>query len=167
VIAVLLGILMIVSGVFHIVRVFDVAEQNRVWPGIAGLLFIAIGVLLIRHLHLTLAVVGLIIGLTWIAQGVSALVAGVSGDLREGRGWWILFGIVSLIAGIVVVSAPVSSVTALAVLIGIWFIVMGLFEIGGAFMLRRAVRGPSSSAVSMSGGLRAGGGTPSGSPAGG
>jgi hypothetical protein len=39
----------------------------------------------------------------------------------------------------VVVSAPVSSVTVLAVLLGIWFIVMGLFEVIAAFIIRRAV----------------------------
>ena len=106
VIAVLLGILMIISGIFHLIRVFDGAEQHRVWLGIAGLLYVVIGVVLIRHLHLTVALIGLIVGLTWIVQGLSALVGGVAGS-REGRGWWIVFGIVSLIAGIVVVSAPV------------------------------------------------------------
>ena len=37
---------------------------------------------------------------------------------------------------------PVASVTALAVLVGIWFIVQGLVEIIGGFMLRRAVTKP-------------------------
>ena len=138
VIAVLLGILMIVSGIFHLVRVFDPAEQHRVWLGIAGLLYVVIGVVLIRHLHLTVALIGLIVGLTWIIQGISALFGGVAGS-REGRGWWALFGIVSLIGGIVVVSAPVSSVTVLAVLLGIWFIVMGLFQVIAAFIIWRAV----------------------------
>jgi uncharacterized membrane protein HdeD (DUF308 family) len=139
VIAVLFGILMIISGIFHLVRVFDPAERHRVWLGIAGLLFIVIGVLLIRHLRLTVAVIGLVVGLTWIIQGLSSLIAGIAGGSREGRGWWIFFGIVSLIAGIVVVSAPVTSVTVLATLLGIWFIVMGLFEIIGAFIIRRAL----------------------------
>jgi len=141
VIAVLLGILMIISGIFHLIRVFDHAEQHRIWLGIAGLLYVVIGVVLIRHLHLTVALIGLIVGLTWIIQGLSALFGGVAGS-REGRGWWIFFGIVSLIAGIVVVSAPVSSVTVLAVLLGIWFIVMGLFEVIAAFIIRRAVSAP-------------------------
>ena len=140
VIAVLLGILMIISGIFHLIRVFDNSEPHRVWLGIAGLLFIVIGVVLIRHLHLTLAAIGLIIGIVWIVQGLVALIAGLTGGSREGRGWWIFFGIVSLIAGIVVASAPVSSVTVLAVLIGIWFIVMGIFEIIGAFLLRHVAR---------------------------
>ena len=148
VIAVLLGILMIISGIFHLVRVFDRAEPHRVWLGIAGLLFVVIGVVLIRHLHLTVAIIGLIIGITWIIQGVTALIAGFSGGSRGGNGWWIFFGIISLIAGIVVVSTPVSAVNVLAVLVGIWFIVMGLFEIIAAFMIRRTVSTMSSAARS-------------------
>jgi uncharacterized membrane protein HdeD (DUF308 family) len=140
VIAVLLGILMIISGLFHLIRVFDPQELHRVWLGIAGLLFIVIGVILIRHLHLTRAIIGLIIGITWIIQGLTALIGGISGGVREGRGWWIAFGVVSLVAGIVVTVTPASSLNVLAVLLGIWFIIMGIFEIIGGFMLRHALR---------------------------
>ena len=139
VVAVLLGILMILSGIFHLVRVFDHDEQHRIWVGIAGLLFIVIGVVLIRHLHLTVALIGLVIGITWVVQGLTALIGGLAGGAREGRAWWIAFGVISVIAGIVVVSAPVTSVNVLAVLLGIWFIVMGIFEIIAGFMLRRAI----------------------------
>jgi uncharacterized membrane protein HdeD (DUF308 family) len=142
VLAVLLGVLTIFSGIFHLIRVFDPQEPHRVWLGIAGLLFIVIGVILIRHLHLTRSLIGLIIGITWIVQGLAALIGGISGGAREGRAWWIIFGVVSLIAGIVVASAPASSLNALAVLLGIWFIIMGIFEITGAFMLRHALRAP-------------------------
>jgi uncharacterized membrane protein HdeD (DUF308 family) len=37
----------------------------------------------------------------------------------------------------VITAVPVKSVTALAVLVGIWFIVEGVLEIIGAFMIRR------------------------------
>ena len=100
---------------------------------------------IVRHLHLTLALVGLYVGLVWIVQGVVALVAAFAGGSREGRGWWIFFGAISVIAGIVVVSAPVDSVTVLAVLLGIWFIVMGIIEIIGGLMIRRAARGAANS----------------------
>ena len=140
VIAVLLGILMIISGLFHLIRVFDPKELHRVWLGITGLLFVVIGVILIRHLHLTRAVIGLIIGITWIIQGLTALIGGISGGVREGRGWWIAFGAISLVAGIVVTVTPASSLNVLAVLLGIWFIIMGVFEIIGGFMLRHALR---------------------------
>jgi uncharacterized membrane protein HdeD (DUF308 family) len=139
VIAVLLGILMILSGIFHLIRVFDPQEAHRIWLGIAGLLFIVIGVILIRHLHLTRAIIGLIIGITWIVQGLAALIGGISGGAREGRAWWIIFGVASLIAGIAVTVTPASSLNVLATLIGIWFMVMGVFEIIGGLLLRHAV----------------------------
>jgi uncharacterized membrane protein HdeD (DUF308 family) len=140
VLAVLLGILMILSGIFHLIRVFDPEELHRVWLGIAGLMFIVVGVILIRHLHLTRAIIGLIIGITWIVQGLAALIGGISSDAREGRAWWIAFGVISLIAGIVVAATPASSLNVLAVLLGIWFIIMGIFEIIGGLMLRRELR---------------------------
>jgi uncharacterized membrane protein HdeD (DUF308 family) len=140
VVAVLLGILMILSGIFHLIRIFDPEEAHRVWLGIAGLMFVVVGVVLIRHLHLTRATIGLVIGITWIVQGLAALIGGISSDAREGRAWWIAFGVISLIAGIVVAATPASSLTFLAVLLGIWFVVMGIFEIIGGLMLRRELR---------------------------
>ena len=140
VIAVLFGVLMILSGIFHLIRVFEPAELNRVWAGISGLLFIVIGVILIRHLHLTRALVGLFIGITWIVQGLGAIIGGAAGGARGGRGWWIAFGLVSIVAGIVVVATPTSSLNVLAVLLGIWFIIMGIFEIAGGLILRHALR---------------------------
>ena len=138
VVAVLLGILMIVSGIFHLVRIFGRGEAHRVWLGISGLLLVVIGVVLIRHLDLTTALIGLYVGLTWIVQGVTALIGGLADTAGEGRGWWIAFGAVSVIAGIVVTATPVTSLTVLAVLLGTWFIIIGIFEIIGGIMLRRA-----------------------------
>lgn len=139
-IAVLLGVLMIVSGLFHLIRVFSIRDSNRVWPAITALLFIVLGVVLIRHLHLTRALVGLLIGLTWIVQGLAELIGGIAGGAGEGRALRIVFGAVSIIGGVVVVSAPASSLSVLAVLLGIWFIIMGLFEIISGLALWRAVR---------------------------
>jgi uncharacterized membrane protein HdeD (DUF308 family) len=138
VVAVLLGILAICSGIFHLARIFGRGEAHRIWSGITGLLFIVVGVVLIRHLHLTIALVGLYVGITWIVQGITALIVTAAGGVREGRGWGIAFGVLSLIAGIVVTATPVSSITVLALLLGIWFIVMGIAEIIGGLILRHA-----------------------------
>ena len=138
VVAVLLGVLALISGIFQLVRVFDRAEPHRVWLGISGFVFVVVGVVLIRHLHLTVALIGLLVGITWIVQGVAALIAAFSGA-REGAVWWGIFGAISLIAGIVVTANPSTSITVLAALLGIWFIVMGVFEIIGAFLIRRAL----------------------------
>ena len=144
VIAVLLGVLVIISGIYNVVEAFRGEEHGRVWRGIAGVVFIVAGLVLIRHLHLSLALIGLVIGLTWVVQGLAALIAGFSGAAtRMGTGWSIFFGVISLIAGIVVISAPIASITTLAVLMGIWFIVMGVMEMFGAFAFRHAVKDAS------------------------
>ena len=138
VISVLFGLLLIASGLFHLIRVFGGNEAHRVWIGISGLLLLVIGVVLLRHLHVTVALIGLIIGITWIVQGVTALIVSFAGGAREGRGWWIVFGIFSLMGGIVIVAVPTESVKVIAVLIGIWFIFQGLFEIAGGLRIRQA-----------------------------
>ena len=76
VIAVLIGLLVVISGMFDLVRMFGSGESHRVWMGISGLLLIVLGVILIRHLDLTVAIIGLIIGIAWIIQGLSALAVG-------------------------------------------------------------------------------------------
>lgn len=149
VISVLFGLLLIASGLFHLIRVFGGNEAHRVWMGISGLLLVAIGVVMLRHLHLTVALIGLIIGITWIVQGVIALIVSFSGGAREGRGWWIFFGIFSLVGGIVITAVPTESVKVLAVLIGIWFIIQGLFEIVGGLRIRRAVSRSQSTDASV------------------
>jgi uncharacterized membrane protein HdeD (DUF308 family) len=148
VIAVLIGLLLIISGIFHLVRMFSSAESHRVWLGISGLLLVVLGVVLVRHLHLTVALIGLIVGISWIVQGLSALAVSLGGEVREGRGGWIFFGIVSLIGGIVVTAFPTNSVTVLAVLVGIWFIIEGLLEIISAFMIRRMIHKEEATVVS-------------------
>ena len=84
VIAVLIGLLVLISGIFHLVRMFGSGESHRVWMGISGLLLIVLGVILIRHLDLTVAIIGLIIGIAWIVQGLSALTVGASGERKTG-----------------------------------------------------------------------------------
>src|ERR1700677_3250940 len=119
VIAVLLGVVMVVSGVFHIVRAFGGREHERVWRGIAGVLFILAGIVLIRHLDLTIALIGLFVGFTWIVQGIAGLMEGFPGRRRAETGWSVFFGVISLIAGIVVISAPITSIAALTIFMGL------------------------------------------------
>jgi len=148
VIAVLVGIVAIISGIFLLVRVFDREERHRIWLGVAGLLYVVVGVVLIRHLSLTVALFGLLVGIAWIVQGIAALIGAFSGS-REGAVWWGVFGAISIIGGIVVVAAPTTSITVLTVLVGIWFIIMGIFEIVAAFIVRHAVSsGPPSASRS-------------------
>ena len=148
--AILLGIVMLVSGIYHIVRAISGRDHERLWRAISGVLFILAGVVLLRHLHLSVALIGLFVGFTWIIQGVAALVEGFSGGGRHGEGGWsIFFGIVSLIGGIIVVATPITSVGVLTVVLGIWFIIMGAMEMFGALAFRGALREAGAAEVNV------------------
>ena len=137
VIAVLLGVLLIVSGILHLIRALDREAGSRAWAVVVGLAFVVLGVVLIRHLHLTRSLIALLIGIIWIVQGVAELLLSAEPG-RPARLWTAFFGLISLAAGIVVVAVPTGSLKTLAVLLGIWFIVIGLLEIIGALAVRSA-----------------------------
>jgi uncharacterized membrane protein HdeD (DUF308 family) len=146
VIAILLGVVMIVSGVYYLARALGGGESHeRAWRGVCGVVFILVGLALLRHLSLSVALIGLFIGFTWVIQGLLVLMESLSSTRRHARsgflskGWGIFFGIVSLIAGIVVIASPIASVGVLTIFLGIWLIILGAIEIGGGIIMRRAL----------------------------
>jgi len=143
VIAVLLGVVLVVSGIYHLVQAIRGQEgHERAWRGVCGVVFILAGIALLRHLSFSLAVIGLLIGFTWVIQGVLLLMETFSRGRRHARGagWTAVFGVISLCAGIVVIATPIASLTILTLFLGCWFIVLGAIEIGGSIMMRSADR---------------------------
>lgn len=140
VVMVLFGLLLVFSGAYQVARAFDSAERERLWHGVAAAAFIIAGLVMIRHIQFSLAVIGLVIGITWVLQGVALLAMSLVTRPRAHVGWTAFFGVVSLIAGIVVMAAPAASVATLASLVGAWFVVMGLLEMFGALLFRHAAR---------------------------
>ena len=55
-----------------------------------------------------------------------------------GRGWSIFLGVITLIAGIVVLGSPLESIITLALVVGVFFVVIGVFEIVSSFGIRKA-----------------------------
>ena len=47
---------------------------------------------------------------------------------------------ISLIAGVVVIASPFESILTLAIVVGIWLIVIGVFEVVSAFGIRKAAK---------------------------
>ncbi len=150
-VAVLLGVVMVVTGIYYVVRAVAGREGNeRAWHGVCGVVFILAGLALLRNLNLSVALIGLFIGFTWVIQGVLLLMEGFSRGRRHAHpGWTLLFGVISLIAGIVVVASPIASVAVLTIFLGLWCAVMGLIEIVGSFLTWRAARATAAGGVSV------------------
>jgi uncharacterized membrane protein HdeD (DUF308 family) len=73
-----------------------------------------------------------------VFRGVSALATAIADKQFPGRGWTIFFGTISVIAGVVVLAFPFDSTPALALVVGIWLIVLSVT--GSRFWLRHAQR---------------------------
>jgi uncharacterized membrane protein HdeD (DUF308 family) len=150
--AVLLGVVFLVTGVYYVVRAVVGREGNeRAWRGVCGVVFVLVGLTLLRHPFLGITLIGLVIGFAWIIQGVLLLMESFSRARRRARtGWTMFFGVISLIAGIAIIASPITSVVLLTLYVGAWFIVMGLMGILGSFVMRRAVRhAPAAAGVSV------------------
>ena len=71
-------------------------------------------------------------------RGVATAVSAISDPTLPGRGWEIFIGVITLIAGVVVLASPFESIATLTWVVGIWLVVIGVFEAVSAFGIRKA-----------------------------
>jgi uncharacterized membrane protein HdeD (DUF308 family) len=137
--AILLGAYLLVSGIAQVFMGFTlhVSAGGRIMLFISGAASLILAILAFRHFGNALVLLAIWIAVGFIFRGVSTTVSAISDPHMPGRGWEIFFGIISLLAGIVVLSYPMESLYILTMVIGIWLIVIGVFEIVSAFGIRK------------------------------
>jgi uncharacterized membrane protein HdeD (DUF308 family) len=137
-IGVILGVYLVAFGVLELIRALTTPGRlamERVVPATLGLLAIAAGTIAITRPDASVLAVALAAGIYLIVAG---LANGVTA-LREPaeRGPRALFAFINLAAGIIVVAWPDVTVTVVAVVFGIAFLVRGVAEVLLAIYLRR------------------------------
>ena len=147
--AVIFGIYLVVSGIAAVVHGLSlhVSTAHRVLLFISGALSLVLGLLAFRHFGQGFAflLLALWIGIGFIFQGVATTLTAVSHADLPGRAWNIFFGVISIVAGIVVVAWPFSSLVTLAFVSGIWLIIIGASQIVTAFVAHREFKKRESS----------------------
>jgi uncharacterized membrane protein HdeD (DUF308 family) len=142
--ATLLGIYLLVSGIAEVIFAFSlpVSVPYRVLLFITGALSVALGILSLRHFGDSYAVLLLAIwiGVGFLFQGVAMTATAISYRDLPGRGWGIFFGVVSILAGVVMLAWPFDSIEMLAYIAGAWLVVIGIFEIVAALSTRHDVK---------------------------
>ncbi|MFT2816373.1 HdeD family acid-resistance protein [Leifsonia sp. A12D58] len=139
-IAILFGLYFLIAGIIRLVRgifVVGVAPGPRVLNIMLGVLLIIAGIISIRNPLNSLVVLGMVIGISWIIEGVAAL---VETSTDSSRWFGILFGVVSIIAGIVVLLSPVESIGVLVLIGGIFLVITGILQLIQAFTFGRAAK---------------------------
>lgn len=142
--AIFLGAYLLVSGIAQVALAFSlhVSAGGRVMLFISGAASLVLAVLAFKNLGdespMAILLLAIWIAVGFIFRGVSTTVTAISDPGMPGRGWEIFFGVISILAGIVVMASPIDSLVLLAWVVGIWLIVMGVFEIASAFSIRSA-----------------------------
>ena len=140
VLAVLFGVQLIVSGIFRFVAALasdDLTGGTRVLLALLGVLSIIIGLWAVRHVLITLLALTVFLGIYWIVSGVIDIFAAISHREMPARGWSAVMGILSALAGLIVLAYPGLTLFGLAVILGIWLLVFGVMEITAAVRIRR------------------------------
>jgi uncharacterized membrane protein HdeD (DUF308 family) len=148
VIALLLGLWLLIAGVFQLLGGFlpDLSGGTRALFFVSGIISLVIGIALVKNIvddstgstERALALLSILIGAGWLVNGISRLVGAIASPKLPGRGWSIASGVLGIIAAIIVLAWPLSSLAVLAWVTGILLLVIGIFEIAGALVLRRA-----------------------------
>ena len=137
-VAVLFGLYFVISGGIRIISglIMPLGAGLKTLNIVVGVLLFIVGVVAIRNPLASLAVLGMVIGIAWIVEGVLALTEIESGGSR----WYaITYGIVSLLAGVVVLLLPIDSLAALVIFGGIFLLVLGIVELVRALTFGRGV----------------------------
>jgi uncharacterized membrane protein HdeD (DUF308 family) len=99
---------------------------------LVGLLSVAAGVIILAKPGDSLATLAVIAGIFLLADGILELLGSFMRSTRN-RGLVALFGVLSAIVGVLLIRHPIGGVAAVALLIGIWLITIGVIRVATAF----------------------------------
>ncbi|MFE4373017.1 HdeD family acid-resistance protein [Streptomyces sp. NPDC056835] len=138
VVGVLFGAYLLVNGVFQLTGAFGahVPGGMRVLHFVTGALSVLLGLLCFRGEAQSLLLLALWIGFGWLFRGIMLIVVAASTEGLPARGWQLFLGIVTLLAGVVLIVSPFGSLAALALVAGLWLIILGVAEVVHALRLR-------------------------------
>jgi uncharacterized membrane protein HdeD (DUF308 family) len=141
---ILFGVYLLASGIAQVIAAFTVysSAASRVMLFISGALSIVLGVFAFRDFNEGAAVwlLAVWIGVGFIFQGVTETVLAIRFKELPDRGWYIFVGVLSVIAGVVMVGWPISSIVVLSVIAGVWLVVIGTTEIVWAVNARSTAK---------------------------
>lgn len=124
-VALLFGAYLVVSGIFRLVVAFtaDGLTAGLRWlVGILGALVVVAGVFALANPLLSLEILAYVIAFGWIFDGIAAIAAGIQGKSAMPRWLSIVAGVVSIIAGGVMLFLPALGIATL-VLVGGWILI--------------------------------------------
>lgn len=135
--ALIAGINLMVMGILALIEAFG-GERDataRLLCGIIGILGLIGGLVVIRRPGESLLAILLVLGIWLIVSGIVDFIRAFA--QLEGRALMLLSALVDVILGVLILALPKLSLATLAILIGISFLVRGVFAVVRGIGIRR------------------------------
>jgi uncharacterized membrane protein HdeD (DUF308 family) len=97
-----------------------------------GVAVLGVGIFFVASPHETLSTFTVIAGILLLVDGLLAIIASVFGR-AEGRGLLAMVGVLSAIAGLVLIKKPFDTLVVFVLIFGVWLIVAGTVRLVAAF----------------------------------
>lgn len=151
VVAFFLGLYFIVAGIMRLaIGIFSkgITGGIRAMHIVFGALLVFAGIVALKNVTVAAATLVILaiafVGVAWIIEGIMSI---AEAGRAASSGWAITFGIISILAGIVVLFLPASSALFLLVFAAVALIVLGIIGIVRAFTFGKDVLAATSAAT--------------------
>ena len=133
-----LGIFVLADGVVALLAGIFGWTESRGWTILRGILGIVIGIFVLGHsavvAGITAMVVVFVVAVQSIASGILEIVVAIRQRKEiKGEGWLILSGVLSIVFGLILAAAPLTSSLVLIRILGVFAICFGITLIVLAF----------------------------------
>jgi uncharacterized membrane protein HdeD (DUF308 family) len=121
-----------------------VARITSNWWALAlrGVVALLLGFFALTRPGITFSVLVAVLGVYMFADGVLGIAAAVRGIRAGDRwGWMMVSGVLGIIAGTIVLFRPGVGASVLVVLVALWALLHGVFEIMAGIKLRKIIEG--------------------------
>lgn len=143
-VSVLIAWLVILAGVVHFILAFHVQRTGRIWKLLVGPAYVFFGTYLLLHPVLGVASLTLVVALLFLVEGILDVVLFFHVRSERGAAWVLLDGITTLVLALLIyLQWPSSSVWAIGTLVGVSMIISGITRV----LLSLATRGLATAAA--------------------
>jgi len=136
----LFGVYLLLSGFVQVAVAFVLPDSAgmRILSFISGVLSVILSIFCFRHLGdaYSVLLLSVWIGVSFIFQGVSATAVAITYKELPARGWYGFVGVLSVIAGVVMLVWPFDSIAVLTIVTGVWLVVLGVIGVAQGFVMR-------------------------------
>jgi uncharacterized membrane protein HdeD (DUF308 family) len=151
VLAILIGIQLVITGIFRLVMAVASKRgdgSTRAIAGMFGALALVLGLLCLRSPLQTVLVIAMILGVWWLAAGVVDIIGAIRSRESHRRGWDLALGVLSVLAGGFLLLNPEVSLGVLVIVVAVWLFSYGFIAVVAGVVLRSEEKRTSAAPIS-------------------